>query len=157
MDFSKITESLYIGTTPRTEDYQTLRDLGVELVINMRIERPPYPDLVESPLSVLWLPTFDSPLVPIPLGALFKGVRAALEKLEDGGKVYVHCAAGSHRGVAMGAAILIALGYEPQEAMQRIKQNREIADPYIWYIRRRILRFADKWNNHREAIPSSSN
>ena len=87
MDFSKITESLYIGTTPRTEDYQTLRDLGVELVINMRIERPPYPDLVESPLSVLWLPTFDSPLVPIPLGALFKGVRAALEKLEDGGKV----------------------------------------------------------------------
>jgi hypothetical protein len=36
---------------------------------------------------------------------------AALETIRQGGKVYAHCQRGRHRGVAMGAAILIALGY----------------------------------------------
>jgi len=50
-----------------------------------------------------------------------------------------------HRGVAMGAAILIAQGLPAVEAMQLIKQRRAVADPYIWYIRRRIERFAQRW------------
>ena len=75
-----------------------------------------------------------------------KGVRAALLVIENGGKVYVHCQAGVHRGVAMGAAILIAQGFEPQEAMDLIKAKRPAADPDAWYIRRRILRFAKIWD-----------
>jgi hypothetical protein len=47
--------------------------------------------------------------------------------------------------VAMGAAILIAEGHPPEAAMQLIKKQRPIADPGLYYIRSRILRFARQW------------
>jgi len=148
MNYSQITDKLFIGTTPLPDDYSTLRDLDVELVINMRIERRPHPDRHASPMRVLWLPTFDSPVMPIPLNLLHRGAKAALQTIEEDGKVYVHCAEGRHRGVAMGAAILIAQGNSPEEAMRLIKERREKADPEAWYIKRQILRFARTWDHH---------
>lgn len=145
LNYSQITENLFIGTTPRSEGYHTLRSLGVQLIINMRIERRPYPDVHELPIPVLWLPTFDSPFVPIPVHVLRRGTRAAIKTIQDGGKVYVHCAQGIHRGVAIGSAILIAQGYKPEEAILLIKERRPVADPGVWYIRRQILRFAETW------------
>lgn len=155
MDFSEITNRLYIGTTPRSEAYAALIDLGVRLVINMRLEKRPYPLSEASELRLLWLPTFDSPLAPIPLGALERGARAALDVFTNGGKVYVHCAAGRHRGVAMGAAVLIAQGYSPQEAMDLIKARRPTADPDAWYIKRQILRFAKRWQKRYGSHPAA--
>lgn len=146
MDYSQITETLFIGVTPHTENYAELRRLGVRLVINMRFERRPRRDLHNPPMPVLWLRTIDSPLFPISIRALCKGVRKALRTMEEGGKVYAHCAGGKHRGVAMGAAILIAQGYSADEAIEIIKQNRPTADPDIWYIRKRIKRFSKSWN-----------
>ena len=148
MDFSQITDTLYIGTTPRSEDYPTLLQLGICLVINMRIERPPYRNHHDPNLTTLWLPTIDSPIVPIPIFALKRGAVAALDIIGNGEKVYAHCAAGVHRSVAMGAAILIALGYQAEDAMQLIIDRRPVANPHAWYIRRRILRFAEVWNHH---------
>lgn len=145
MDFSQITDDLFIGTTPRSEAYHTLRSLGVGLVINMRVERRPFPDHHDPPIPALWLPTFDTPFIPIPLHLLERGVIAALKTFEEGAKVYVHCAKGAHRGVAMGSAILIALGHAPDQAMELVMERRKVADPQIWYIRRRILRFAELW------------
>lgn len=145
MDYSQITESLYIGTTPCPEDYPLLHQLGVKLVINMRLERRPHPDPHQPPMRLLWLPSIDSPLAPISIHKLHQGVRAALATMETGGKVYVHCAKGRHRGPAMGAAILIALGYSPEHAMQIIEQQRRTASPHAWYIRSRIHRFAKSW------------
>ena len=145
MDFSKITDGLFIGTTPRPDDYQQLHDLGVRLVINMRWEHRLRLDTHAEPLTLLWLRTFDSPLFPIPMRALQRGALAAMETIHAGGKVYTHCAGGRHRGVAMGAAVLIAQGYDPHEAMDLIKARRQVADPDVFYIRRRILRFAWSW------------
>jgi hypothetical protein len=119
--------------------------MGVKLVINMRWERRPYRDTHEKPIPALWLPTFDSPIVLIPVHVLTRGVRAAMPVIEGGGVVYVHCQQGRHRGVAMGSAVLIAKGYAPEEAMRLIKERRSVADPGIWYIRRQIFRFADLW------------
>jgi protein tyrosine phosphatase (PTP) superfamily phosphohydrolase (DUF442 family) len=145
MNFSRITDDLFIGTTPKTEDYQRLLDLGVRLVINMRWEHRLRPDRHAEPLSFLWLRTIDSPFFPIPIRALQRGALAALETILAGGKVYAHCAGGRHRGVAMGAAVLIAQGYDPREAMELIKSKRRVADPDVFYIRNRILRFARQW------------
>jgi hypothetical protein len=145
VDYSEITPDLLIGRTPRRDDYALLRELGVGLVINMRFERPPYPDIHFPPLHFLWLPAFDSPFFPIPMQFLRRGVTVALATIEKGGRVYTHCAVGAHRGVAMGAAILIAQGCEAGEAMRLIKQKRKGADPDMWYIRRRIVRFAREW------------
>ncbi|MFH2039639.1 MAG: dual specificity protein phosphatase [Chloroflexota bacterium] len=145
MDYSKITEELLIGTTPTVEDYDLLREMGVGLVINMRLERRPYPDLHVPPLKFLWLPTIDWPLFPIPIFKLKRGARLALETIRTGRKVFTHCAGGRHRGVAMGAAVLIAQGFNAEEAMQLISARREVADPQVYYIRSRILRFAQQW------------
>ncbi len=145
MNFSSITDDLFIGTTPSRNDYNRLRDLGVNLVINMRVERWPRRDPHPTPLQLLWLPTFDSPLVPISIKLLHYGAKTALETIHAGGKVYAHCAGGVHRGVTMGACILIAQGHAPLAAMELVKEKRTIADPFAFYIRPRILKFAEEW------------
>ena len=146
MNYSKITDYLYIGTTPKGEDYGTLLELGVSLVINTRFGTPPRRDSHIPPMRSLWLPAIDSPIFPIPIPALQKGVQEALKVINAGGVVYAHCSRGRHRGAAMGACILIAQGIAPEQAMELIKQRRPVSDPYIWYIRRRIMRFAQAWN-----------
>lgn len=148
MEFSPVSETLFIGTTPEKDDYETLRRLGVRLVINMRFDRRPVPDDHQPPMQTLWLHTFDTPLLPIPVKALLRGARHALEVIHAGGKVYAHCARGRHRGVAMGAAILIAQGMDPQQAMNLIQEKRQAADPQAGHIRRQVLRFAQAWHNN---------
>lgn len=145
MDYSNITEELLVGTTPTVTDYDLLRSLGVGLVINMRIERRPYPDPHVPPLKFLWLPTIDWPLFPIPIGMLRRGAQLALETIQAGKRVFTHCAGGRHRGVAMGAAVLVARGYAAEEAMRLIASRRKVADPQAFYIRSRILHFAKHW------------
>ena len=145
-NFSNITDDLFIGTTPLASDYDGLRELGIQLIINMRLTRGPYPDLHHTPIKLLWLRTIDSPFFPLPISKLMAGARAALETIRMEGKVYVHCAYGRHRGPAMGACVLIAQGYDPGTAMNLVAENRAVADPYAYYIRSRILRFAQEWN-----------
>ena len=149
MNFSKITDYLYIGTTPKANDYDLLRERGVRLVLNMRFGFPPRRDLHSPPLKIVWLPVIDSPLVPIPIWALQIGVEKALKTIESGGVVYTHCARGRHRGPAMGACILIAQGMLPEEAMRLFERQRPIAYPHAWYIQRRIMKFARIWNDQR--------
>jgi len=145
MDYSLITPDLFIGATPAAHDYDHLRELGVQLVINMRVEFRPRKDLHSAPIALLWLPTFDTPLIPISIKSLQRGAKAALETIQNGGKVYAHCAHGIHRGVTMGAAILIAQGHTAEAAMRLIKERRPHADPFAFYIRPRILKFAKLW------------
>jgi hypothetical protein len=147
VNYSEITENLWIGTTPVGGDFDLLHRQGVKLIINMRFGHGLY--FRKPPLKYLWLRTFDNPLLPIPVRHLTRGVQAALDVIGNGGRVYVHCARGRHRSVAMGAAILIAQGLSPESAMSLIKAQRNVADPYIFYIRRRITMFARDWGRPR--------
>jgi hypothetical protein len=145
-NFSNITDDLFIGTTPLASDYDGLRELGIQLIINMRLTRRPFPDTHDTPIKLLWLRTIDSPFFPIPISKLILGAQTALETIQAGSKVYVHCAYGRHRGVVMGSCILIAQGYEPEAAMKLVMDRRPVADPNAWYIRPRIYQFAEQWN-----------
>jgi protein tyrosine phosphatase (PTP) superfamily phosphohydrolase (DUF442 family) len=149
MNFSRITDTLYIGTTPKAKDYDLLHELGVKLVINMRIGFPPRRDPHTPPIKNLWLPVIDSPIFPIPIRFLQMGVREALKVIESGGVVYTHCSKGRHRGPAIGACILIAQGESPEQAIELIKQQRPISDLPAWYIKRRIMKFDQIWNNRK--------
>ena len=146
MNFSRITDDLFIGNMPSLGDYDTLRDLDVRLIINMRFSRRPHSDAHPKPISTLWLRSLDNPFFPISIQKLMQGAQAALETIREGGRVYAHCAYGRHRGVAMGACILVAQGFDPFAAMQLIAERREVADPYAYYIKPRILKFAEQWN-----------
>jgi len=145
MNFSPITADLFIGTTPSKRDYDKLRELDIRLIINMRFERMPHRDPHPTPIERLWLPSFDTPLILIPIKPLLRGAIRALDVIQNGGKVYTHCAYGIHRGVVMGACILIAQGISPLEAMELIKSKRPQADPDAFHIRPRILKFAKEW------------
>jgi len=48
----------------------------------------------------------------------------------------------------MGSCILIAQGYTAEEAMQLISKRRSFADPKIYYIRARIMQFAQEWQKN---------
>ena len=147
LDYSKITNDLFIGVTPLPNDYQMLWNDGVRLVINMRFGQKPYLQVAGDPLRFLWLKTFDNPFLLIPIKKLLFGVHEALGVIAVGGKIYSHCAKGRHRSVAMGAEILIAQGMSAKEAMDLIKLRRPISDPEMFYIRSRILLFERTWND----------
>lgn len=147
MDCSQITSTLFLGTTPELEDYARLHELGITLVINMRIEKRPVPDPHNKPVWTLHYRTFDHPLIPIPIQILEKGSGIALDEITRGGKIFVHCFGGRHRSVAMAASILIAQGYAPEAAMNLLKEKHTKADPDIWYIRSRILKFSRQWKS----------
>lgn len=144
MSVTPITDYLSISAWPTPEDIDYMKALGVRLVISMTNRVPP-PQLGEPPFVLLHLPTNDSPVRPIPIPKLCAGVTAALPVIDEGHSVTVHCSRGRHRSVAMACAILIGKGCNAREAMQLVKNRRREADPNIWYIRRRILRFAEEW------------
>jgi len=145
MNLSRITDHLLVGTTPGRDDFAKLREEGVDLIINMRLLRGNPPRGEDFKLRYLRLRTIDNPLFPIPTATLLRGARAALDVIRDGGSVYTHCSRGRHRSAAMAASILIAQGYEPEEAMALIKARRPEADPGAAHIRPRILAFEALW------------
>jgi len=144
MTVSPITDYLSIAAWPMPEDIDYMRALGVRLIISMTNRKPPT-QLSLPPFRLLHLPTHDSPFQPIPIAKLCRGVTEALPVIRNGGGVSVHCSRGRHRSVAMACAILIGMGDSSADAMTRVKQRRREADPGIWYIRRRITRFAEQW------------
>jgi len=143
-DISQITEYLYISSWPRGEHVDEIVALNVRLILSMHWRRPSE-ILGHPPVRLLWLPTVDTPLTPIPIRKLRKGVLAALPVIRDGGAVLVHCVGGRHRSVAMAACVLIGMGYSADDAMRLIIEKRPAADPYIWYIQSRIRKFERHW------------
>lgn len=145
MDISKITDYLYLGTQPKGNDYDILRELKVALIINMRAKSAPFPDSGQPEIKTVWIKTRDKIWAPIPTDLLKQGVEAALPVIQNGHKVFVHCAAGRHRSVAMAAAILISMGHSASDAMKTIKRQRPVADPDAWHIKRKIKKFEKSW------------
>ena len=97
MNFSEITDDLWIGTPPGKGDYELLRQQGVKLIINMRFGHKSLTDHGKPPLNNLWLRTFDSPIIPIPVRSLKRGVQAALDVISSGGKVRIKVTQPSER------------------------------------------------------------
>ena len=144
MDISKITDQLYIAAHPKAEDVNAIREMNVRLILNMIFIRPA--DVYRNPpFRMLTLRTFDSIFLPIPIGKLVRGVKAALPVIEGGESILVYCREGRHRSVAMAAAVLIGIGNSADEAMQLISLKRSKADPYAWHIQRRIRKFEEVW------------
>ena len=144
MDISRITPRVFISSWPRPGEAVHLREQGIRLVISMTT-REPLSEFCVEPLEWLHLPTIDSPLTPIPLEALRRGVLAALPVLAEGHGVLCHCREGRHRSVAMACSILIAQGCTAASAVELVKRRRAVADPGAFWIRPRIRKFERAW------------
>lgn len=144
-DITQITEQLFIAAWPRGRHVKQIRSLGISLILSMHWI-PPALMLGGNPrVWLLWLPTFDNPLMRMPLPVLRRGVITARPVIDSGSKVMVHCRAGMHRSVAMASCILIDLGLSAPDAMHLIKEKRPVADPYIYYIQERIELYEQKY------------
>ncbi len=143
-DISQITDFLFISSWPEGEHYEEILDLNIRLILSMHWRRPS-DEFNQSPLQLLWIPTIDSPITPMSIAKLQRGVEAGLKVIEDGYGVLSHCRAGVHRGAAMACCVLIGLGYSAAEAIQLVEEKRRVADPSIWYIRKRIEKFETHW------------
>ena len=143
-EYSQITDQLFIAAWPTGEDYDVLKDLGVRLVINMDWV-PADEKLNEPPLSLLALTEIDTPLTPMSMENIWKGVDRAQETFDQGERVMVYCKGGVHRSVVMACCILISQGYSAEEAMALVKERRPVADPYTDQFKTRILKFEEEW------------
>ena len=101
-NFGQMDERFYRGAQPEPGDYQSLKDLGINTVIDLRNDPTDYEKgavealgmkYVNIPMSGWKSPDMDD----------VNHFLALLEK-EDTGKVYVHCKAGIHRTGVVGAA-----------------------------------------------------
>jgi dual specificity MAP kinase phosphatase len=143
-DISQINDYLYLSAWPEGEHADEIQELGVRLILSMHWGRPSR-SLGKPPLQLLWLPTIDSPITPMPIASLQQGVETAIPVIQEGYRVLAHCRYGIHRSAAMACCLLIGMGFTSEQAMQLVKEKRPIADPYIWYIRRRIEKFERHW------------
>ena len=153
LDISEITGYLYISSFPGREHVEQIRAMGVRLILSMYLRKP---DIIlgEPPITLLWMPVVDSPIMPISLKVLQRGVQAALLVINDGGKVLVHCKWGIHRSAAMACCVLIGKGYTTDEAIELVKRQRAVAEPDTGYVQARIRKFEQDWiRRSREISP----
>jgi protein-tyrosine phosphatase len=136
MDMTWITDRIAVGGGIwRPEQMAEVARSGVTHIIDMQIEFDDSPLAMPHGITVLWNPTDDDFRLKPPV-IFQKGVDFALQALdESGSKLYIHCAAGVHRAPMMTLAILGALGWDLENAMELIEARRPVVDFADVYVR----------------------
>lgn len=129
LDFSEITDKIFVGQTPQKSDYVHLKKLGVGLVINMRGEYPSKIFSRQKLIREIWVPTLDSRFISMRPAKIHRAAKIAEDAIQEGDKVYIYCRKCRHRSVAMAAAILILQGVPLNKAISLILKKRPVADP----------------------------
>jgi len=140
VDISWVTERVALGGGIwNARNMEELAQSGITHVVNMQIEFDDRPLAEPYGVRVLWNPT-DDDFLPKPAELLQRGVDFALSALEEPeSRVYVHCAAGVHRAPMMTLAVLCAMNWQIDSAMELIETRRPVvdfADVYVESVRR---------------------
>lgn len=136
MDMTWVTERIAVGGGIwHAENMAKVVEAGVTHIIDMQIEFDDRPLATGHEVEVLWNPT-DDDFEPKPAELFRRGVGFATGALsEDGTKVFIHCAAGVHRAPMMALAVMASMGWDLEEAMDRIQERRAVADFAEVYVR----------------------
>jgi protein-tyrosine phosphatase len=129
MDMTWVTDRIAVGGGIWNDEkmIEVVR-AGVTHIIDMQIEFDDTRLAEPYGVKVLWNPT-DDDFQPKPARLLQRGVDFALEALDDAeSRVFIHCAAGVHRAPMMGLAVLRALGFGLEDAMDMIQSRRNVVD-----------------------------
>jgi hypothetical protein len=118
---SRITPEVFVGGQYGRRGKRTLQRWGVTGVINLRTE---FDDAAHGLTLEYYchLPTIDDDAPTIE--HLNAGVEFIRDVIDDGGKVYIHCAGGVGRAPTQAAAYLIAQGHTLDEALALIRETR---------------------------------
>jgi protein-tyrosine phosphatase len=129
MDMTWVTDRIAVGGGIWTDEKMVeVARAGVTHIIDMQIEWDDTRLAQPYGVKVLWNPT-DDDFRPKPPELFRRGVEFALEALDDAeSRVFIHCAAGVHRAPMMALAVLRALGFGLQDAMDMIQSRRQVVD-----------------------------
>jgi protein-tyrosine phosphatase len=129
MDMTWINNRIALGGAIWSDsNMQEVAHSGVTHIIDMQIEFDDKELARPYGIEVLWNGT-DDDFQPKPPELLEKGVEFGLAALEgEGCKLYIHCAAGVHRAAMMTLALLGAMGWELDDAMEMIQGLRPVVD-----------------------------
>jgi protein-tyrosine phosphatase len=135
MDMTWVTDRIAVGGGIWNDDkmIEVVR-AGVTHIIDMQIEFDDTRLAEPYGVQILWNPT-DDDFRPKPPALFQRGVDFALAALDDAkSRVFIHCAAGVHRAPMMALAVLRALGFDLQSAMDMIESRRGVVDFAAVYV-----------------------
>ncbi|ROR89786.1 protein-tyrosine phosphatase family protein [Nocardioides aurantiacus] len=134
-DAAFVTDQLLVGGDLDTRDHRLaatqlreLLDAGLTHLVDARVEWSDEEWVRQLAPQVGYLHHgMDDAGQRVP-GAWFdRGVDWALEAVDRGGVVLTHCHMGINRGPSLGFAVLLAQGWDPVQALDRIRSVRPIA------------------------------
>jgi hypothetical protein len=105
--------------------------------------------LARHGIGLLHLPTPDRHAMAEPL--LREGVAWAMERLERGERVFIHCEHGVGRSAQLALCVLVGLGDAPLAAMERAKEARPAVCPGTAQLRA-FLAWCEGWREERGAV-----
>jgi protein-tyrosine phosphatase len=129
MDMTWISDRLAVGGGIWTDAKMAeVARLGITHIIDMQVEFNDTEIAEPYGVNVLWNPT-DDDFRPKPPDLFQRGVEFAVRAFDDPqSKLYIHCAAGVHRAPMMTLAVMRALGWKLEDAMQVIESRRPVVD-----------------------------
>jgi len=123
-----VTEHLAVGGRVHPGDIAALARAGVTHVIDTRSE---YCDdaeaMAKEQIQLLYLPAKDT--YPLTVEQLMDGAAWAAERIQQGGRILIHCEHGVGRSVLLTCAVLVYSGMSAHEALQLVQQKRWQAAP----------------------------
>ena len=129
MDMTWVTDRIAVGGGIWTDEkmIEVVR-AGVTHIIDMQIEWDDTKLAEPYGVRVLWNPTDDDFQLK-PAALLERGVEFALAAMDEpDAKLFIHCAAGVHRAPMMTLAVLCAMGWPLENAMDVIGGRRPVVD-----------------------------
>jgi protein-tyrosine phosphatase len=129
MDITWVTDRIAVGGGIWNDDkmIEVVR-AGITHIIDMQVEFDDTRLAEPYGVHVLWNPT-DDDFQPKPARLFQRGVDFALAALDDAeSRVFIHCAAGVHRAPMMTLALLRAMGFALEDAMDMIQTRRAVVD-----------------------------
>src|ERR1700726_3668315 len=129
MDITWVTDRIAVGGGIwNADNMAAVSRAGITHIIDMQIEFDDTPLAEPFGVVVCWNPV-DDDFEPKHPEVFERGVSFALAALqEDGAKLFIHCAAGVHRGPMMALALLGVMGSTVEDAVDLIERLRPVAD-----------------------------
>jgi protein-tyrosine phosphatase len=128
LNMSWITDHLAVGGRIRPQDIKALAGVGITHVVDTRAEhRDDAQALAKEHIELLSLPTPDTR--PFTIEQMMQGAQWVQQRMEQGGRVLIHCEHGVGRSALLACAVLVYGGMHARDALQLVQQKRWQAAP----------------------------
>lgn len=149
-NFGQMDERLYRGAQPEPGDYQSLKELGVKTIIDLRNDPTDYEKRISEELGMKY--------VNIPMSgwktAEDETVAEFMKVMNDpeSGVVYLHCKAGKHRTGLTGAVYrLEKYGWDFEKAYKEMKNYEYSSWPVHFNIKAYVKDYYKRFGADRQA------